>query len=872
MNTSLAKVLNWEKEPDYLDLDLDELVQAASKIIAPLGPINKFAARNPWVGLEEQSFEQVARRFKHTCDVDLLPNESILLSAWKRGEINQDFLEKSLQQWLDSQNLELSREEAERFCKSGLNLEKQSGNIEPMPEVKVIAKKLSRFYTQITKKHGVQTYSKRLEKLSGEGLAKVLNNHMIKWCKLFLDQSNALWSMPNREEGFFHAWRGIAQYDPSLNRDQRNQLKCLHKEADYALKEALLALEIPYSEIQDYLEAHLLALPGWAGMMLWNSEGLPEKKSLLLEYLAVRISLEAILIKPYLPLPESTYENKVNLESLILYWAEWGNLPVKAWSQFSAIEIKSRLTLAYRFDKILRNRIWLEAWEKTYENRLMRMMTSKKHTVTENVKPAKAQFVFCIDVRSELFRRKLEESGSFETLGAAGFFGLPIETSKLASHHGHNSLPVMFKPILKVMESSTELELNLYQQRKQAGNALSYTFKTMKQNLISSMVLPEITGPWQSIQTLARSFIPRKAGLLSHRFREKWLHKPGTELSLDHTHKSETGLPIGFTEEQKVQYVKQALKMMGLTDSFAPLVVICGHGSHSTNNPYSSSLDCGACGGASSSFNARVLAQLCNLPKVRQALEKEGIKIPKETVFAAAEHITSLDELRWHYVPDLSDQAKDAFDQIQVALTKVTAEANAERISKLPNVGADNKDPLLEAQRFAEDWSEVRPEWGLAGNAAFIIGDRKLTQNCNLNGRAFLHNYNWENDQNGALLSNIISGPATVAQWINLQYYASTVAPHYYGSGNKATQTVTSGIGVMQGNASDLLSGLPWQSVMKSDQEIYHSPIRLLVVIHAPTEYIERLLDQVPAFRDKIQNGWIRLASIDSEENWVSWT
>lgn len=874
MNTLLAKNLHLENDFETLDLSITELVDSASQVIVPLGPISTFAARHPWERMEQQSFEQTARFFQNTCNVDIFPNHSMFKSAWKQGEISQDFLEMGIQKWLDRQSLELPREVAENYCRTALlPVEKISSKNLDIPELKSLAKRLSRFKSGIgmIENRTLQTFSQRLEQLGGAKVAKELDYHIIKWCKLFLD-SEAVWSMSNRKEGFYHAWRRLVKHDPALSNAVRKQLNKIPEEADQALQEALLELKVPYKEIQDYLQAHLLALPGWAGAMLWRAQQSSEESSLLLEYLAVRISLEFILIKPYLPLPKEKVEDKGVLESLIIFWSKWGDMPIEEWSQLSSTEIKARLKLAYRFDKILRDRLLLEAWEKTYEDHLRNLITTRGTQAEETVKPILAQFAFCIDVRSEPLRRKLEQAGPFETFGTAGFFGLPIETTELGSKHSHHSLPVMFKPQFKIKETSAEFKLKQYKQRKQTVNSLSSTFKTMKHNMLSSLLLPELSGPWLSIQTLARSVTPRSAGNAFRKIGKTWLHKPSTELSIDHVHSGNTELSVGFSDEEKVYYVRQALTMMGLTEYFAPLVVICGHGSHSTNNPYASSLDCGACGGASSGFNARVLADMCNLPKVRETLAKEGISIPADTVFVAAEHITSLDELRWLYVPELSKPARTAFDCIQAELPQVSTEVNAERIAKLPAIGPVHKNPVSEAGRRAEDWSEVRPEWGLARNAAFIIGKRELTKVCNLDGRVFLHNYDWKKDRNGATLANIIAGPATVAQWINLQYYASTVAPHYYGSGSKTTQTVTSGIGVMQGNASDLLSGLPWQSVMETDKEVYHSPLRLLVVIQATKEYVERLLYQHPEFHQKIQNGWLRLASINPEGKWDRWS
>src|SRR5699024_9124380 len=525
-----------------------------------------------------------------------------------------------------------------------------------------------------------------------------------------------------------------------------------------------------------------------------------------------------------------------------------------------------------QFEKHGRRQILLTAWEATYEHQLEATVTTNQDNEQESQKP-QVQMAFCIDVRSEPFRRQIEAAGAFETIGVAGFFGLPIVKEELGQSYSHPSLPVMNQPQHKIKEYTHEQEPTSFRQHQHILKSITYTFKKMKQNALPSLLLPELSGPWLTLQMFSRSFAPRPIGQLIRKFYDSWLQKPNdTALSLDHRNIHEEGIPVGFTNEEKVDYVQQALRLMGLTLDFAPLIVLCGHGSQSANNPYASSLDCGACGGAASGFNAKVLAQLCNLTEVRTALNERGIVIPEDTVFAAAEHQTSTDELNWIYLPTMSEPAQNALNQIQTAMTDITYRANAQRLKALPDNHILKQDPIKEVHRLSNDWSEIRPEWGLARNDSFIIGPRDLTKNSDLKGRAFLHNYDWQQDSDGSLLANIISGPATVAQWINLQYYASTVAPHYYGSGSKTTQTITAGIGVMQGNASDLLTGLPWQSVMSSDNKMYHSPIRLLIVVHAPNAYIKQLLNEQYDFYQKVHNGWLKLASIDEFGDWQHWS
>ncbi|PFA81912.1 DUF2309 domain-containing protein [Bacillus thuringiensis] len=867
---SILSILKKDTNIDMQENNINDLVASASRVIAPLWPISTFAAHHPWMGLEKQSFEQVADWLKEIRNVDIYPSAAMIYSAKAKGEIEESFLQSGLSRWLDSQSFHIPRKKVEQFCQVALKLEELPSSLLSLPEVNKLAEEMSYINTESMKDSSLQPVSSLIENQKGENLSDILNYHIIKWCKLYLDDSGSSWTMPNREKGFYRAWQHLIKFDPALSKNERKVLKDWPQDAQVALARALSELGISESNIQAYLEGHLLSLPGWAGMIRWRSQQSIQEQELLIEYLAVRISMELAITKPYLPLKNQKVEKKVAIVPLIASWIYWGNISTREWLQMPAAEQSELLVFAYRFDENIRRKLWLEAWEQTHAEQLRKKIASKQRA-TNDKKHVLAQLAFCIDVRSEPFRRHLEKLGPFETFGIAGFFGLPIATSELGSNNNHPSLPVILKPKHQIKELTNENELKSYEQRKRVGSSVRYTFKTMKQNVLTSMALPELSGPLFGLQMVTRSFVPRGVGGFIRNLRKTMLQKPDTTFSLNHVHDTKGEIPIGFTKEEKVNYVRQALKMVGLTEKFAPLVVMCGHSSQSTNNPYAAALECGACGGAAGGFNARVFATLCNLPEVREALFAEGIKIPEDTIFAAAEHKTTVDELEWIYVPKLSKTAQEAFDCIETIMPNVSQHANRERLTQLPNFKTKIKNPSKEAHRFAEDWSEIRPEWGLARNASFIIGQRELTQDCDLEGRAFLHNYDWKQDESGDILANIIAGPGTVAQWINLQYYASTVAPHYYGSGNKTTQTVTAGLGVMQGNASDLLPGLPWQSVMQSDSETYHLPLRLLIVIQAPIEYIERLLNNDFTFQEKVQNGWVRLASVDPEGRWKNW-
>ena len=324
---------------------------------------------------------------------------------------------------------------------------------------------------------------------------------------------------------------------------------------------------------------------------------------------------------------------------------------------------------------------------------------------------------------------------------------------------------------------------------------------------------------------------------------------------------------IGFSLDEQVMFLSQALKSIGLINGFSRFILLVGHGSSSENNPYESALDCGACGGNHGLVSARVLAQMANKADVRQRLGKVGIHIPDDAWFVPALHNTTTDEISLFDLDLMPSSHLVYLDRLRKGLTAASRLCAQERLPGLQLVSGHQEEPAAAQrlmQRNALDWSQVRPEWGLSGNAYFIIGNRAMTQQLALNGRAFLHSYDYRLDKKRRLLESILSGPLVVGQWINMEHYFSAVDNERFGSGSKVYHNVAGRFGVMTGNLSDLRTGLPAQTVLEHGTP-YHQPLRLITVIEAPFQHASDAVSAVVSVKHLVRNGWIRLMVIDPE-------
>ncbi|SMX41054.1 YbcC family protein [Maliponia aquimaris] len=749
-----------------------DAARSAARAIPPAFPLDATVAVNPALGQTHEDLATASARLARVAGVVLTRPRSDYAADIKAGKITNDDLAAALiacPSALKPHDLALLRAKVAMDAPAP----------RPLPTIAELA-----------------------AQATGTDWPAVIERTFGLWAAGYFDRGQALWShTPGR--GAFAAWQAWA------SRDLTPEIAGLRGFCDHAahapdtpersILRAAERLGLDERAAGTAFHRLLADLGGWAQharWLLWQAELTGDSDNTLGDLLAIRLIWE---------------------EALLAHVPEIAD-------QWHAVVTAHAAPVAPTPDQVI-DAILQDAAERAFQRQLSLQLGGAQGTPTRPV----LQAAFCIDVRSEVFRRALEaQNPAIETIGFAGFFGLPLAHTAHGSDTVESHLPVLLTPGLTSTSGTQgpdEIESRISARAVRAWGRF-------RQAAVSSFAFVEAAGPFYGAKLVKDA--------LGHAKATRADPAPQVVGGLDAQTKAEIGAKV--------------LKAMSMTGGFAKLVLLLGHGAQVTNNPHESAYHCGACGGHTGEVSARLLAQLLNDPETRAGLTAQGIDLPQDTLFVAGLHDTTTDAVTL-YADTAAPDHRAELKQAQRWLKAAGAQARAERALRIKGATADT------VAARATNWAEVRPEWGLAGCAAFVAAPRAVTAQADLGGRSFLHSYDWTTDEGFATLELILTAPVVVASWISLQYYGSAIAPEVFGGGNKLIHNVTGGIGVVEGNGGRLRPGLPWQAV-HDGQHLAHEPLRLSVLVEAPEAAISDVLRKHPEVQALFDNGWLHLFTL----------
>ncbi|RKT54394.1 DUF2309 domain-containing protein [Saccharothrix australiensis] len=697
---------------------------------------------------------------------------------------------------------------------------------------------------------------------------------LIRFTAAFLDQGVALWPMPGREHGLLAAFRDLygragGPPDPFL----RGLGACLRSQRGWSAERtaewALAELGVPGEDRAEVVTATLLSLRGWAGMVR-QFELRPDRAPVepraarLVDYLAVQLTLDVFATRHVLATaepgdgvgrgPAGGMAGADRTAGVGVVGAATGRgagleLAYEAFvlARLMDVPLTDRagaaawLAVVDRCDEVERRRLLHLAYERRHRIGVLDGLAAHQRVAT----PAGAvafQAVFCLDEREESVRRHLEECcPAAETFGYAGFFGVAMHYRGVDDVRSRPLCPVVVTPRHAVVERPVRPGRPPRRLRARWTRAVAVGSRTLAGGAVASVAL----GVAALVSLVGRCLFPRAA--------HRWTRRHGTT--------PPTRLALGFTTAEQVDVVATLLRTTGLSRAPAPLVLVLGHGSSSLNNPHESAHDCGATGGGRGGPNARAFAVMANDPAVRSGLAERGITVPDGTWFVGGYHNTCDDSITWYDEDLVPDAHAEPLREAKTALAEACVRAAHERCRRFETAPTDlaHAAAPAHAETHAVDLGQPRPEYGHATNAVCVVGRRSRTRGLFLDRRAFLASYDPAADPDATLLAALLAAVGPVCAGINLEYYFSFVDPTGYGCGTKLPHNVTGLIGVMDGHASDLRTGLPWQMV-----EI-HEPVRLLLVVEAAPGRLAAIVAANPALDRLVSGGWVQLVAWEAD-------
>ncbi|WP_420577060.1 YbcC family protein [Ekhidna sp.] len=790
-------------------IEIREALKKGTSKVAPLWSLENFVAVNPYLGMSDMKFGKAMGFLQRSGKIQSTLPVGFYLDAIRKGRIIREDIAKALE--YDNYGI---KKDANKFIHHLHTIETSSDEFH------------------------VKTVADVASELNGKKWHRFMIDRISFWATAYFDNKQAIWDTAGTNTSLFEAWKKEAEVDFAPEamglKGFRGLVRSFSNNHLEAAGRALEILEINDESLEYYLSSLLLKMNGWAGFAAridWETKLNGKEGQSLEEFLAVMLVWE-VCLKELLVYPQMDY----------------------AWLQ-ARLETEKNITKPEFSEAFATRLILQEAFDIANQRAIIEKINSQR-ALPGTKEKTDVQAVFCIDVRSELFRRNLEAANErIETLGFAGFFAFPIKYVPLAYDEGMNQCPVLLSPSHTIKESAAEEQKVINKRSLQAQVGVAW--KSIKKGAISC---------FSFVSPLGLFFLPKllsdALGLsrpVAHPDNHGLSKSEVEDKTIRLTQENWKDQVAGISLNDRIKMAASTLKAMSLTENFAPIVLIVGHGSSTVNNPHATGLDCGACGGHSGEANAKVAAAVLNDPEVRIALRKMDIEIPGRTNFIPALHDTTTDNVTLFKTDDFLSQNGHIMDELKYALKLAGEASRKERASRM---GISNGDIEKQILKRSKDWSQVRPEWGLAGCSSFIVAPRERTSQLNFGAKAFMHNYSWKKDKDFSVLELIMTAPMVVTSWINLQYFASTVDNKKFGSGNKTLHNVVGGVGVLEGFAGDLRVGLPWQSV--HDGENYqHEPQRLNVIIEAPVDEMSKILEKHDSIRQLCDNQWIYLFAMN---------
>jgi uncharacterized protein YbcC (UPF0753/DUF2309 family) len=811
-----------QASPDAaLHAQIEVACHQACQTIAPAWPLDRAIAVNPHWSRIGMPVRRVAARMAVLGGIHVFPPRDRQQHAWDTGRITRADLALALGQVPDA-------------AASGLTADACLQALHSVPALHQLPLLID----------VLDNDPKRHSRLSWR---QAITHQVSQTCAAYFDEHQAEWQ-PERAQGLYAFWRDTLAHDhsigllmgvPHLGR-ALDALPATRQDAEHWV---MKRLGLPPAVWADYLEAVLLTVNGWASWCAylgWQARLQGRVDPHLRDLLAIRLAWGVILL--------DGKDDEAATQAFASLQAAWREAPV----------VLEAAEQAMRVDEV-----WQLALEIGYQRTLARRLLVVGGETVPHEAPD-VQAAFCIDVRSEPLRRALEAAWpGVQTIGFAGFFGLPVAYTPLATLARRPQLPGLLAPAMEVVDGIVSPGAA----DRVSDAVLQDDATRSRQSRLARTDQWRAASRWPGA---AFSFV-EAVGLGYLGQLGRWLLPTPQDRARDDL----AGLPAryrpvcrpqvaGLDLDAQVGLAARVLHAMGLDKPLAPLVLLVGHGSQSANNAHAAALDCGACCGQTGEVNARSLAQLLNEPAVRQGLQSRGVTIPEATWFVAALHNTTTDEIEGFDLDLLPASAMKRWEHLQAVFAQAGDQVRRERA---PQLGLDPRTPhgdlLDQLRRRANDGAQTRPEWGLAGNAAFVIAPRQRSLGAVLEGRSFLHDYDARHDADGSVLELLMTAPMLVTHWINWQYHASTCDPARLGSGNKVLHNVVGGhLGVFEGNGGDLRIGLSQQSLHNGERWV-HEPLRLTVVIDAPQAAIEAVIGKHAVVQQLLDNGWLHLWRFD---------